>query len=180
MRALLITGLPGAGKTTLARVLASRYGVPVIAKDSIKEPLLDVLGASGPTASRILSDASFAVLFGVVRELAAAGCEVIVEGNFRPGEHERPLTTAVGASKVIQVLCRVEEGERIRRLDSRRRNTSRHRSHGELDPTVMADRTSDAFLALQGERVIYQDDADAIARAEALQSIDHGWHNSGQ
>ena len=45
-RLLLVTGLPATGKTTLARLLARRFTAPLLAKDVIKEPLLDVLGAA--------------------------------------------------------------------------------------------------------------------------------------
>ena len=91
-RLLLITGLPGSGKTTLGRCLAQRYGVPLLSKDLIKEPLLDVLGCSGEAAhSRLLSNASFAVLFAVTREILTANRDLVLEGNFRPGEHEGAL-----------------------------------------------------------------------------------------
>src|SRR5690349_7421308 len=88
-RVILITGLPATGKTTLARTVAARYGLPLVAKDLIKEPLLDVLGASDAAQSRRLSDASFAILFAIARELHAAGVDMLLEGNFRPGEHEQ-------------------------------------------------------------------------------------------
>src|SRR5450755_1224972 len=72
MQWLLITGLPGTGKSTLGRRLALRYRVPLLSKDLIKEPLLNVLDAQSAAHSRLLSDASFAALFAVARELLAA------------------------------------------------------------------------------------------------------------
>ncbi|MGH8284210.1 MAG: AAA family ATPase [Steroidobacteraceae bacterium] len=56
---IIVTGLPASGKTTLARGLAARHRVPLLAKDLVKEPLLDALGAEDALASRRLSDASF-------------------------------------------------------------------------------------------------------------------------
>jgi predicted kinase len=62
---LLVTGLPATGKTTVARALAYALAVPMLAKDGIKEPLLELLGAADMAASRRLSDASFAALFSL-------------------------------------------------------------------------------------------------------------------
>jgi predicted kinase len=41
---IVITGLPGTGKTTLGRKLAEELALPFISKDDIKELLFDGLG----------------------------------------------------------------------------------------------------------------------------------------
>lgn len=45
---VLVNGLPGAGKTTLARPLSQALGLPLLSKDTIKETHADVLGTEPP------------------------------------------------------------------------------------------------------------------------------------
>jgi predicted kinase len=45
---VLVNGLPGAGKTTLARTLSQRLRLPLLSKDTIKEAHADVLGTEPP------------------------------------------------------------------------------------------------------------------------------------
>ncbi len=159
---IVVTGLPASGKSTLARELAHLLPAPLIGKDMIKEPLLDVLGAADSERSRLLSTASFAVLFGVARELLACGLSLIVEGNFRPGEHERPLLAALPpGTAILQVLCRVQESERIERLQRRATDPRRHAGHRDATRSAVADQGG--FLELPGRRIELEGCASACA-----------------
>jgi predicted kinase len=205
---LLVTGLPASGKSTVARLLARRYGAPLIAKDAIKEPLFDVLGADSAAHSRKLSDASFAVMFALTRDLLAAGVSVVLEGNFRAGEHEDALRTVIGepiahrlrdadeharmpkggatpGSRALvaqggaacdsmapvllaQLLCRIDEAERIRRLAARANDPTRHPGH--RDFALIGERASpsESFLSLEGEQLLYEGD-------RTLAALDTWW-----
>jgi predicted kinase len=48
MIAVLVNGLPGAGKSTLSRQLARELRLPLFSKDVVKETLADVLGVTPP------------------------------------------------------------------------------------------------------------------------------------
>ena len=173
---ILITGLPGTGKSTLARALALHFGVPLICKDTIKEPLLDVIGAADRAESRRLSDASFAVVFALARDCLRAGVDLILEGNFRPGQHETDLLTAippvVESVHVTQVLCRASEPIRIARLTARAADPSRHEGHRDADLAAEQAPPSLDFLTLPGERLVFDSDVASTQMQSLLEFIE--------
>jgi adenylate kinase family enzyme len=44
-RVVIVSGAPGAGKSTMAGPLAGELGFPLLSKDVIKETLFDVVGS---------------------------------------------------------------------------------------------------------------------------------------
>ena len=61
-RFIIISGLPGSGKTTLARNLAPALSLPVIDKDQILERLFESKGVGDATWRRALSRESDLIL----------------------------------------------------------------------------------------------------------------------
>ena len=174
VRLIIITGAPGTGKTTLARELARSLVAPLIAKDTIKEALLDQLGARDAAESRRLSDASFAALFALAREQLAAGVSVLVEGNFRVAEHAavlRALLTSPGMRvRIAQVLCELPESARHARLAARARDPARHSGHRDAQ-LAAAGAPAGAWLELPGERFAH----DGAASAALIAALQRWW-----
>jgi predicted kinase len=90
---VVVTGPPGAGKTTIAGELKARLGLPLIAKDSVKEVLGEALGIEDRVRSRQLGAAVFELVGLFVAELLEQGVSVIAEGNFtqRSSLFSKPL-----------------------------------------------------------------------------------------
>lgn len=147
-------------------MLAQRYALPLICKDTIKEPLFDVIGAADRAASRRLSDASFAAMFALARDCLRAGADLILEGNFRSGEHEPALIAdARTATNIAQILCRASEPVRIARLTARATDISRHPGHDDAATLVQgASPPPSDFLALPGLRLVL--DGDGLSPAD--------------
>jgi len=97
-------------------------------------------------------------MFSLARELLALGDSLILEGNFRSGEHETPLLAALPSDSpnIIQVLCRADEDERRARILNRTRHAG-HRDAHQLDRVAACD----AFLELPGARHLYRVGSDS-------------------
>jgi predicted kinase len=107
----------------VAAAVRTRLGLPLIAKDDLKEALGGVLRTSGREDSQRLGVAVFELIGLLMRELLANGTSLIVEGNFsRPS-----LFDGLPGVRFVQVYVSAEPAVlRTRMLE---RDTHRHRVH---------------------------------------------------
>jgi predicted kinase len=132
---VLVSGPPGAGKTTLAMPLAAQLGFPLITKDTIKEAIWDAMEPSpGDLAwSRRIGGAAMRVLW----DLAACCPQAVLEANFRPhSAYERARLAALEA-QIVEVYCFCSPAEAMRRYAER--GPHRHPTHvvWTLDPETL-------------------------------------------
>jgi predicted kinase len=125
---VVISGAPGAGKSTLAVPLAEALGFPLLSKDVIKEALFDALGhveADESSSSRRLGGAAMELLW----RLAAACPAVMIEANFRSSsEYERTRLTEL-ARRPVEVYCRAPIDVVAKRYANRGAGTDHHPVH---------------------------------------------------
>jgi predicted kinase len=116
-----MAGLSGTGKSTLALALGRSLGWPVLDKDSIKAPLLE-LGADEELAGA----ASYVVLYELARDLVRQGFSVILD---TPASQPRLMQAAEelaveSGGKLRVILCTTDIPTRQQRMASRLRRVS--------------------------------------------------------
>jgi adenylate kinase family enzyme len=122
---VVISGLPGSGKTTLARPLSEMLRLPLLDKDDVLDALLDSVGAASSEERARLSRASDAIM----ERVAHASCGAVLSSFWRreclspssgtPTEWLRDLPG------VVEVLCECPPREAADRFHGR----TRHRGH---------------------------------------------------
>ena len=116
---VVVTGPPAAGKTTVAREVAARLRLPLIAKDTIKEALFDGLGTGDLAWSQRLGEATYLVMLDLAEESLAAGAGLVVEANFVRGREER---LAGLPARFVQIHCSAPLEVLLERYGSRERH----------------------------------------------------------
>lgn len=117
---VVVTGPPAAGKTTIARELAARLRLPLIAKDTIKEALFDALGSGDLAWSQRLGEATYLAMLAIAEEsVAAAGSGLVLEANFIRGGESR---LAALPACLVQVHCSAPLEVLVERYASRERH----------------------------------------------------------
>jgi hypothetical protein len=118
---VVVSGPPGSGKTTLAVPLAAKLGLPLIAKDVIKEALMDALGPpSSVEDSRQIGRAAGATMIAVAKTSPGAVLENAFTTEAVPSLRSLPGT-------VVEVRCVVPRELALARY--RERATTRHSGH---------------------------------------------------
>jgi predicted kinase len=118
-RLLILCGIPGAGKSTLARRAVERWDAVSFASETFAE----ALGAAARTASGDLSKEAithaYAAMAAAVADALSSQRLVIAVGSFRSEEQRRrfrDIATNAGASiTTLRILCPIETAaQRVR------------------------------------------------------------------
>lgn len=121
---VIVTGMPSSGKTTVAEGLARRLGLPLIAKDTIKESLYGSVGAVDVVASAALGDAAYALIFALAGAMLESGVSLIVEANFF--RSQAPQFAALPEHRLVQIHCHAPLEVVLQRYAARERHAGHH------------------------------------------------------
>ena len=82
MYCILVTGIPAAGKSSMARKLAAHYQIPMISKDDIKEILFDNLGFRSREEKVKEGIAAMHIMYYMAEQMMKVKKPFILENNF--------------------------------------------------------------------------------------------------
>lgn len=138
---VLVTGVPAAGKTTLARALSAQLGIPLLSKDRVKEELFDTLGELDRAR---LSHAASNVLWSLLPDCpGGALVELWLDPRRDTGLAAQGLARAA-VSWVLEILCVCPGDIATQRYAAR----TRHPAHLPPDETTLQ-RIRDAAPLMQ-------------------------------
>lgn len=102
-RYVVVSGPPASGKSTLAPAVAAGLGLPLLAKDTIKDAIMRMLPVPDIDASREMGRAAVAVMLAVAGESPVGA---VLESNFFRSKAQAELAALPGP--VVEVFCRCD------------------------------------------------------------------------
>ena len=158
---VLVTGPPAAGKTTVARGLAERLSLPLIAKDDIKESLSDSLELTDYEWSKRLGAATWELIFVLMERFMSVGESAIFESNFYPELHRDRMAERCARFGFVafEIHCTAEAAVLAKRNNERERHPV-HRFSSGVTPEL-AEQWNEANAPLElGEHLVRVDTTD--------------------
>lgn len=130
MYCILVTGIPAAGKSTMAEVVSERLKLPVISKDTIKELLFDNVGFQSRAEKVKLGVASMEIMYYAAGQLMKAGQPFILENNFEYSS-EQGIQTLLERYQYSALTITLTGDYKViyQRFLKRESSPDRHRGH---------------------------------------------------
>lgn len=179
---IIITGKPGAGKTTLGRQIASKLMLPFLHKDGVKEVLFEHLGSNENDLGNTLQSLSYDLLYFFIEITVKAQKSLVVESNFMDNFDTVKIAKLQDryGFKIFQIHCVVDDEVALDRFTARITSGERHPGHCDhknldrFNKALVEGR--DYTLQLDGQ--LYQQDMNdfaAIVHEELIETIREYW-----
>ena len=114
-KCIMVTGRPGAGKSTLSKELAKLLCMPVISRDEIKEGYVNTFGVRHDELPPDSNSVATEIFFDTVSFLLARKISLIVEAAFQHHVWQPRMDALTSSARVCFVICSVDSEIAARR-----------------------------------------------------------------
>jgi predicted kinase len=158
---IVLSGLPGAGKTHLARELARRQPFAVLESDWLRKVLFAKPGYGQRESARL-----FTAMHALLEDLLGRGVSCVLDATTLREEHRRPLYRIAEARRARLVMVSVTAPADVARarIEARVRGSE---GHSDADVWVYEQMAGDAE-PIAAEHIVVDSTADAGAEAERV------------
>ncbi len=168
---IVVSGPPGAGKTTLAHGLGARIGAPAICRDELKEGMVHAAGGTpGAAEHDRLNLRTLAVFFDLLDTLVRAEISTIAEAAYQDRLWRPGLNPLSELARVVVIRCRLDPALARLRHEARAGADPRRAAHQDaayLSAGVAPDRASFDWPRLDVPTLDLSTDGDPSASVEA-------------
>ena len=128
---IIVTGRPGAGKTTFSRAFAQQAFLPVVHRDALKEGYLVTMQKSHDQLPASVNRKITDLFFSVVGTLLEEGISLVAEGAFQHTVWEERLAPFFDRTRMVCLICDPgEETAKMRCLSRSYENPAHVYFHG--------------------------------------------------
>ena len=128
---IIVSGPPASGKTTLAKQIATKFGLPIVHKDDLKELLFEAFEYRSREQSSKLGATSMQLLYFFTETLVKAGQSLIVESNFNADIATQEFVNIKKKYdfEPFQIQCKTDGEVLLQRFQARSQTGERHSAH---------------------------------------------------